>query len=218
MIEHDAYPTEPWAVRETRLDLDFLAQSESIFALANGHLGLRGNLDEGEPRALSGTYLNGFYESIPLSYGESAYGNPEDGQAVVNVTDGKIIRLLVEDEPLDVHRGHLHRHERVLDLRAGTLTRSLHWTSEGGMSVKVTTRRLVSFHTRSVAAISYEVEAVDEPLRVAIHSSLLANQRDRPSDDDPRGGTALESPLESKLAVDHDLRVVLAHATKRSAC
>jgi alpha,alpha-trehalose phosphorylase len=216
VIEHDAYPTEPWAVRETRLDLDFLAQSESIFALANGHLGLRGNLDEGEPRALSGTYLNGFYESIPLSYGESAYGNPEDGQAVVNVTDGKIIRLLVEDEPLDVHRGHLHRHERVLDLRAGTLTRSLHWTSEGGMSVKVTTRRLVSFHTRSVAAISYEVEAVDEPLRVAIHSSLLANQRDRPSDDDPRGGTALESPLESKLAVDHDLRVVLAHATKRS--
>jgi len=217
VIEHDAYPTEPWAVRETRLDLDFLAQSESIFALANGHLGLRGNLDEGEPRALSGTYLNGFYESIPLSYGETAYGNPEDGQAVVNVTDGKIIRLLVEDEPLDVHRGRLHQHERVLDLRAGTLTRSLHWTSEGGVSVRVTTRRLVSFHNRSIAAISYEVEAVDQPVRVAIHSSLLANQRDRPPDDDPRGGTALESPLESKLAVDHDLRVVLAHATKRSS-
>jgi alpha,alpha-trehalose phosphorylase len=217
VIEHDAYPTEPWAVRETRLDLDFLAQSESIFALANGHLGLRGNLDEGEPRALSGTYLNGFYESIPLSYGETAYGNPEDGQAVVNVTDGKIIRLLVEDEPLDVHRGRLHQHERVLDLRAGTLTRSLHWTSEGGMSVRVTTRRLVSFRNRSIAAISYEVEAVDQPLRVAIHSSLLANQRDRPPDDDPRGATALESPLESQLAVDHDLRVVLAHATKRSS-
>ena len=217
MIEHDAYPTEPWAVRETRLDLDFLAQSASIFALANGHLGLRGNLDEGEPRALSGTYLNGFYESIPLSYGETAYGNPEDGQAVVNVTDGKIIRLLVEDEPLDVHRGRLHQHERVLDLRAGTLTRSLHWTSEGGVSVRVTTRRLVSFHNRSIAAISYEVEAVDQPLRVAIHSSLLANQRDRAPDDDPRGGSALESPLESKLAVDHDLRVVLAHATKRSS-
>jgi alpha,alpha-trehalose phosphorylase len=216
VIEHDAYPTEPWAVRETRLDLDFLAQSESIFALANGHLGLRGNLDEGEPRALSGTYLNGFYESIPLSYGENAYGNPEDGQAVVNVTDGKLIRLLVEDEPLDVHRGHLHHHERVLDFRAGTLTRSLHWTSEGGQSVKVTTRRLVSFRNRAVAAICYEVEAVDQPLRVAIHSSLLANQRDRPPDGDPRGGSALESPLESRLAVDHDLRVVLAHQAKRS--
>ena len=157
MINHDAYPTEPWCLRETALDLDFLAQSESLFTVANGHLGLRGNLDEGEPRALSGTYLNGFYESIPLSYGESAYGNPEDGQSVVNVTDGKLIRLLVEDEPLDIHRGYLHHHERQLDFRAGTLTRSVHWSSESGMTVKVTTRRLVSFHTRSVAAISYEV-------------------------------------------------------------
>jgi alpha,alpha-trehalose phosphorylase len=154
VIAHDAYPSEPWQLRETRLDLDFLAQSESLFALANGHLGLRGNLDEGEPRALSGTYLNGFYESVPLEYGESAYGNPEDGQTVVNVTDGKLIRLLVDDEPLDIHRGRLHRHERVLDFRAGTLTRSLHWSAEGGQSVKVTTRRLVSFHYRSVAAVS----------------------------------------------------------------
>jgi alpha,alpha-trehalose phosphorylase len=216
VIGHDAYPAEPWAIRETSLDLDFLAQSESIFALANGHLGLRGNFDEGEPRALSGTYLNGFYESVPLRYGESGYGFPEDGQTVVNVTDGKLIRLLVEDEPLDIHRGHLHGHERVLDLRAGMLTRTVDWTSEAGQSVRVTSRRLVSFHMRSVAAIAYEVEALDQPLRVAIHSGLLANQRDRPSDDDPRGGAVLEDALESRLARDHDLRVVLAHTTKRS--
>jgi alpha,alpha-trehalose phosphorylase len=216
VINHHAYPTEPWALRETELDLAFLAQSESIFALANGHLGLRANLDEGEPRGLSGTYLNGFYESVPLRYGENAYGNPEDGQAVVNVTDGKLIRLLVEDEPLDVHRGHLNKHERCLDFRDGTLTRTVEWTSEGQQSVRVTTRRLVSFHMRSIAAISYEVEAIDHPLRVALHSGLLANQPDRPAADDPRGGTVLESPLESLLAVDHGLRVVLAHGTRRS--
>jgi alpha,alpha-trehalose phosphorylase len=216
VISHDAYPAEPWHIRETMLDLEFLAQSESIFALGNGHLGLRANLDEGEPRALSGTYLNGFYESVPLLYGEGGYGYPEDGQTVVNVTDGKIIRLLVEDEALDVHRGHLHNHERVLDLRKGTLVRKVHWTSEAGKSVKVTTRRLVSFRDRSIAAISYEVEAVDEPLRVAVHSSLLANQRDRPGDDDPRGGMVLESPLEPQLHVDHEQRVVMVHTTKRS--
>jgi alpha,alpha-trehalose phosphorylase len=216
VISHNAYPAEPWQVRETELDLDFLAQSESIFALGNGHLGLRANLDEGEPRVLSGTYLNGFYESVPLEYGESAYGNPEDGQAVVNVTDGKLLRLLVEDEPLDIHRGHLHSHERILDLRAGTLTRRLLWTSEAGQTVKVTSQRLVSFHNRSIAAICYEVEAVDAPLRAAIHSGLLANQRDRAPSDDPRGGTVLENPLESLLAVDHGLRVILAHKTRRS--
>jgi alpha,alpha-trehalose phosphorylase len=216
VINHDTYPTEPWAVRETALELDLLGQAESVFALANGHLGLRGNLDEGEPRALSGTYLNGFYESYPINYGERAFGLPEDGQTVVNVTDGKPIRLLVEDEPLDVHRGTLHVHERVLDLRAGTLTRTLQWSSEAGRAVRVTSRRLVSFRDRSVAAISYEVEALDEPLRVALQSNLLANQQDNADADDPRGGANLGATLESRLSVHDGLRVVLAHATRRS--
>ena len=57
MISEEAFPVEPWHVRETRLDLELLAQSESLFALSNGHIGLRGNLDEGEPYGLPGTYL-----------------------------------------------------------------------------------------------------------------------------------------------------------------
>ena len=105
MITHPAFPIEPWSVRETRLDLDVLAQAESVFALANGHIGLRANLDEGEPVALPGTYLNSFYELRPLPYAEAGYGYPESGQTVVNVTDGKIIRLLVDDEPFDVRYG-----------------------------------------------------------------------------------------------------------------
>src|SRR5688500_9007865 len=193
-----------------------LSQAESIFALANGHLGLRGNLDEGEPRALSGTYLNGFYESHPISYGERGFGNPEDGQTAVSVTDGKLIRLLVEDEPLDVRRGRLHSHERVLDLRAGILERTLRWTSDAGRAVRVSSRRLVSFKDRGVAAISYEVEALDAPLRVALQSNLLANQQDGFAAGDPRAGMRLGAALQSRLSVHDGLRVVLAHTARRS--
>ncbi len=210
------FPPEPWAVRETSLDTALLAQTESIFALANGHLGLRGNLDEGEPRVLSGTYLNGLYESYPLEYGETGFGFAEDGQAVVNVTDGKLIRLLVEDEPFDVHRGELEHHERVLDLRTGMLTREARWRSAAGHAVRVCSRRLVSFVDRSVAAITYEVEALEHPMRVALQSNLHANQRDRPVGADPRAGKALGAVLESVLHVDHGLRVVLGHVTKSS--
>src|SRR4051794_18747536 len=121
VIRERAYPVDPWHIRETRLDLDVLAQSESVFALSNGHIGLRGNLDEGEPHGLPGTYLNSFYELRPLPYAEAGYGFPESGQTVVNITDGKIIRLLVDDEPFDVRDGRLLRHERVLDLRDGVL-------------------------------------------------------------------------------------------------
>ena len=137
MISHAAFELGSWEVRERALDLDVLAQSESVFALANGHVGLRGNLDEGEPVGLPGTYLNGFYEVRPLPYAEAGYGYPEAGQTVLNVTDGKIIRLLVDDEPFDVRYGRLHRHERILDLRAGVLRRVAEWESPAGQGVRV---------------------------------------------------------------------------------
>jgi alpha,alpha-trehalose phosphorylase len=77
MIQHPAFPVEPWALRETCFDLERLAQTESVFALANGHVGLAGNLDEGEPHGLLGTYLAGFYDGRPLPYAEAGYGYPE---------------------------------------------------------------------------------------------------------------------------------------------
>ena len=134
MIKQGAFTVEPWRLRETALDLDILAQTESVFALSNGHLGWRANLDEGEPHGLPGAYLNGVYEVRPLPYAEPAYGLPESGQTVVNVTNGKMIRLFVDDEPFDVRYGTLSAHERVLDFRAGTLSRRAEWTSPAGGS------------------------------------------------------------------------------------
>ena len=121
MIRQSAFSVEPWCLRETTLDQDLLAQTESVFALSNGHLGWRGNLDEGEPHGLPGTYLNGVYAVRPLPYAEAGYGFPESGQTVINVTNGKLIRLFVDDEPFDIRYGELRKHERVLDFRAGTL-------------------------------------------------------------------------------------------------
>jgi alpha,alpha-trehalose phosphorylase len=154
VIQHSAFTVEPWAIRETELNLDMLAQTESVFALANGHIGLRANLDEGEPFGMPGTYLNGLYEVRPLPYAEAGYGNPEAGQTVVNVTNGKIIRLLVDDEPFDVRYGELRSHERVLDLRSGLLRRSAEWVSPTGRPVRISSTRLVSFSQRAVATRS----------------------------------------------------------------
>ncbi len=186
MIDDDAFPIEPWHVRETALDLDILAQTESLFALSNGHIGLRGNLEEGEPHGLPGTYLNGFYETRPLPYAEAGYSNPEDGQSVLDVTNGKIIRLLVDDEPFDVRYGELLEHERVLDLRAGTLARATQWRSPAGKQVRVQSTRLVSLGQRSVAAIEYVVEAIDEFVRVTVQSELVANEDQPERSNDPR--------------------------------
>jgi alpha,alpha-trehalose phosphorylase len=216
VIAQAAFAVEPWAVREDELSLDVLAQTESVFALANGHLGLRANLDEGEPYGLPGTYLNGFHELRPLPYAEPGYGYPEAGQSVVNVTNGKIIRLLVDDEPFDVRYGELRSHERVLDLRAGVLRRSAEWVSPTGRPVRVSSVRLVSFVQRAVAAVLYEVEPLEGTTPMVVQSELVANEPLPAADGDPRAAEALSSPLRSEFFAHSDTRAMLVHVTKAS--
>jgi alpha,alpha-trehalose phosphorylase len=216
MIAHEMFALEPWAIRETALDLDRLAQTESIFALSNGHIGLRGNLDEGEPHGLPGTYLNGFHEVHPLPYAEAGYGFPETGETAVNVTNGKLMRLLVNDEPFDVRYGELRSHERVLDLRAGVLRRTADWVSPAGARVRITATRLVSFVQRAVAGILYQVEPVSEPIRVVVQSELVANEPVPTRSGDPRAAAALSRPLRSETALCSDLSALLAHSTAAS--
>jgi alpha,alpha-trehalose phosphorylase len=216
VIEQPWFTVEPWAITEHELRLDVLAQSESVFALSNGHIGLRGNLDEGEPFGLPGTYLNAFYETRPLPYAEAGYGYPEDGQTLINVTNGKVIRLLVDDEPFDIRYGELLRHTRTLDLRAGVLARDVEWRSPTGCRMGIRSTRLVSFSQRSAAAIRYEVEALDGPVRVVVQSELVANEPLPPQSKDPRAAAALASPLVGEQHASRDLRIVLMHATRCS--
>ena len=209
---------EPWSVRETALDLDVLGQTESIFALSNGHIGWRGNLDEGEPHSISGSYLNGVFEEVSLPYAETAYGYPEAGQNIVNVTNGKVIRLLVDDEPFDVRYGSLTSHERTLDLRTGLLTRAAEWESPTHRTVRIRSTRMVSLVHRALAAILYEVEPLDGAADLVLQSELVANEPVLGGKDqkDPRSGEVLEKPLAPELAVRSARGGVLIHSTKRS--
>ncbi|MFC1414055.1 glycoside hydrolase family 65 protein [Streptacidiphilus sp. N1-12] len=214
MITHPSYTVEPWRVREAALHLDLLPQSESVFALSNGHIGWRGNLDEGEPHGLPGSYLSGVFERHPLPYAEAGYGYPEVGETVVNVTNGKLIRLLVDDEPFDLRYGRVDRHERVLDLRTGLLHRTCEWTSPAGRTVRVRSTRMVSFTQRAIACVAYEVEAVDRRVRVVIQSELVANEQMPRIAGDPRVAAVMDAPLQPEEDFARDARLRLVHRTQ----
>jgi alpha,alpha-trehalose phosphorylase len=216
MIKQPEFSLEPWSLRETDLALDRLAQTESVFALSNGHVGWRGCLDEGEPHGLPGSYLNGVFEFRPLPASESAYGRPESGQTVINVVDGRLIRLFVDDEAFDVRYGRLLSHERVLDFKSGLLTRRAEWMSPAGGSVRVASTRLVSFAHRAIAAVSYEVEPLDQSLRITVQSELLANEQLPSSDGDPRAAAVLEHPLLPEWDSAREHAVILVHRTAGS--
>src|SRR5262249_40252744 len=154
--------------------------------------GVRGNLDEGEPHGLPGSYLNGFYELRPLLEAESQYGAPESSQTVINVTNGKLIRLLVDDEPFDVRYGQLLSHDRVLDFRAGTLTRTGEWCPPARRRTRVSSFRFVSSAHRAIMGILYEVDPLDGPADIVVQSELVGNEQFKSVTKDPRAAAAIE--------------------------
>ena len=154
--------------------------------------------------------------SRPLPYAESAYGNPEAGPTLINVTDGKVIRLLVDDEPFDVRYGKLVRHERVLNLRTGVLRREAEWASPAGRRVRVRSQRLVSFVQRSVAAILLEVEPLGVAARVGVQSELVANEPVPEQAGDPRVAAALGGALVAEHHMHNELRASLVHRARAS--
>ena len=128
---------------------------ETMLALGNGYIGMRGCPEEGGPNAENSTLINGFYETRPIIYREEAYGFAKTGQTIVNVTDSKIIKLFVDDEPFWLPNANLLSFDRRLNMKSGTLDREILWETPAGKQVLITSRRLVSFANRHVAAISY---------------------------------------------------------------
>lgn len=192
------FTTHPWKLREHPVDPDALAVSESVLALSNGHLGIRGTLDEGSPSAFRGTFLAGVHETHPLSYPESGYGQPDEGQAMIAVADGTPIRATVDGVPLDVRELAVEHHERTLDLRTGALERILRWTAASGTTLELRSRRVVSLTHRAVAAIRWELRALDGPAHVTVRSELVVGASPPEiSNADPRVAEALDHPFEA---------------------
>ncbi len=216
MTTQDTFTVEPWCLREPRLDPDEMAGVEAVLTVANGSLGVRGTLDEGEPVGMPGTYLAGVHELRTMVYTETGAGDPEATQTLVDTIDGTALRLLVDGHALDVRTGTLLHHERVLDFRAGTLTRELRWRSPGDRTVAVRSVRFVSLDQRGVLALRYTVEAVERPVEVVVQSGLVANNRNPRLSPRPSAEDLLAHPLEAREHGADGPRLTLLHATART--
>src|ERR1700757_1794197 len=214
---HD-YPADEWNVIEKRFHAEFLAQLETMLALGNGYLGMRGCPEEGGPNAENSTLINGFYETPPIVYPEDAFGFAKTGQTIFSVTDSKIIKLFVDDEPFWLPNANLLSYDRRLNMKSGTLDREILWETPAGKQVSITSRRLVSFANRHVAAISYRVTLLNAAASLVISSEMAANQATAYTDaNDPRQTRAFVGRvLHHQTSYGKDRRIVLCQATEKS--
>src|ERR1700751_5543201 len=185
------FPADEWNVIEKGFHPGFLAHLETMMALGNGYLGMRGCPEEGGPNAENATLINGFYETRPIVYPEDAYGFAKTGQTIFSVTDSKIIKLFVDDEPFWLPNANLVSYDRRLNIKSGTLDREILWETPAGKQVLITSRRLVSFADRHVAAICYRVTLLNAAASVVVSSEMAVNEQSaRINGDDPRQAKA----------------------------
>ena len=127
-LDRNRFPIHEWKFTEAEYSTDDLGVTESLFAVGNGYLGMRGNVEEGRERYTHGTFINGFHETWPIRHAEEAFGFARVGQTIVNVPDNKTIKLYVDDEPMLLSVADLESYERTLDFRDGCCVA----TSSGG--------------------------------------------------------------------------------------
>jgi alpha,alpha-trehalose phosphorylase len=214
--ERFAPSDDGWQIVEERFQPEHLPAHESVFAVANGYLGLRGAPEEGAPARDAGVALNGFYESWPIVYPEDAYGLARTGQTIVGAPDGSLIRLFVDDEPFELSSARLLAFERMLDMRTGVLSRLVEFETSRGHRMQIRSRRLASLEHRHLAAMEYELVSLDGAVEIAISSELVTHREEQDSDDPRRGKGFAESVLVPVAARAADRRVVVQLATRNS--
>ncbi len=170
------WPADPWRLVETAYERSDLGVTETLFSVANGYLGMRGNPEEGRDAHAHGTFVNGFHEIWDIHHAEAAFGFARTGQTIVNVPDAKVLKLYVDDEPLILSTAELERYERSLDLRDGVLRRSLTWRTPAGKRVQVDSTRTVSMVERHLALFTLEVTLLDGEAPVVVSSQLINRQ------------------------------------------
>ncbi len=185
MMNRDRFPVDPWRLVETAFDLEDAGVTETLFAVGNGYLGLRGNHPEGRFGHEEGTFVNGFHETFPIRHAERAYGFAEVGQTIVNAPDAKVMRVYVDDEPLSFDLAEVVDYERSLDFHEGVLRRGLLWRTPSGKDVRIDYERMASFEEKHLVTMKLQVTVLNADAPVTINCQLVNRQ----DGEDVYGGT-----------------------------
>ena len=173
------YPVESWSITETEFSEKLNYRNETTFALSNGYLGTRGTFVEGYDfdidTGLEGNFINGFYESEHVRYGEWNYGFPTMSQSLLNLPDCKRVEIYVDGERFDLRRGRILSYGRTLHMNQGIVTREVEWESDSGKQVRFCSCQLVCLNRKNLMALKLSVTPLNFSGNIKFVSKLDAD-------------------------------------------
>jgi alpha,alpha-trehalose phosphorylase len=186
--DRDRFPNTPWHLVETRHEQGNAGTLETLFALGNGHLGIRGAHWAAADNDLPGSFINGLHEIWDIKHAENAFGFARTGQRIIYIPDANNFTVIIDGETLSLAESAVQDYRRSVDFSTGVYECRVTWLCRSGATVTTTERRAVGFASRGGLGISLEVSA-DRDVSADVTSSVI-NRQDEPVEDhsahDPR--------------------------------
>ncbi|MEV7634539.1 glycosyl hydrolase family 65 protein [Pseudarthrobacter enclensis] len=186
--DRDRFPNTPWQLVETRHEPGNAGTLETLFALGNGHLGIRGAHWAAADAELPGSFINGLHEIWDIKHAENAFGFARTGQRILYIPDANNFSVVVDGEALTLAESDVRDYRRTVNFLTGVYECRITWQCRSGAVVTTTERRAVGFASRGSLALSLEV-AADRDISLDVTSSVV-NRQDQPVEDhsvhDPR--------------------------------
>lgn len=205
-----------WIIKHDLTNFNYYNETETIFAQANGYLGTRATLEEGYKKEIEGTFINGFYDTEKIVYGESAYGYAKNRQTQLLVPNSKNIRLVIDNEVLDLEESKIENHSRSLNLQTGVLTRNLTWTTKTNKVLEVTYEKIVSMDYENLMIVNIKLNPINFKGSIKILSGIKKDIAIAIDENDPRVSGDLKYSLISKNIYMKDNNLIYEASTENS--
>jgi maltose phosphorylase len=153
---------DPWKIIERGFHPEKARVSESLFSLANEHIGVRGSFDEGfSGSTLRGCYVNGIYEEHVLREPSGYRGVSNRIRFMVNTVDWLHLGVATDGETLDLATSIHADFVRELDLSNGLLRRTFLWRTHSGKEIECVFQRLLSMRRNELGAQRLSFKALN---------------------------------------------------------
>jgi len=178
---------QEWNIVEEGFDPHLNKISESLFSLGNGRMGQRANFEETySGDSLQGNYVAGVYYPDKTRVGWWKNGYPEYFAKVLNAANWMGLRIEADGEELDLSLCQVTDFTRILNMKEGYLERNFTAQMASGKQVKVSAKRFFSIANDEVAALHYQLTAVNFAGKISIESFIDGDVKNQDSNYDEK--------------------------------
>ncbi len=170
-------PLSKTALIEKGFDRKEINHFESLFALGNGYLGMRGTYDEQTDGEVGGMYINGVFATEQYKHLVKFKGYAKQNEFTVNLSDWRIFNVYADGEQASLLSDNISDHERRLEFLTGKLTRSFVFSTKSGKQIKVESIRLLNRMEVHGAEICYKVSPINFSGEIRVDSVIIKNTK-----------------------------------------